>query len=151
MTLSPYIARIRAQIGNDLLLVPTVAGLVQRRDAVLLVQHGDAGQWVIPGGMVEPDERPRDALVREMREETSLDVEPLRVLDVLGGPEFTWTYANGHEVAFVMSLFECDARGEPVPDGIETTAVRWAGPNDWRELQRPHWMDLVMPTLWPSE
>lgn len=147
MTLSPYIARIRAQIGDDLLLIPTVAGIVRRDGAILLVQHGDAGQWVIPGGMVEPDERPRDALIREMREETSLDVEPLRVLDTFGGPGFTWTYANGHQVAFVMSAFECAARGEPEPDGVETTAVRWVARAEWLDLKRPAWMDVVMPSL----
>jgi 8-oxo-dGTP diphosphatase len=43
---------------------------------VLLVRHPRRG-WVPPGGMVEPDETPREGAVREVLEETGLRVEPL--------------------------------------------------------------------------
>ena len=40
------------------------------------------GRWVIPGGTVELGEPLEEALVREMREETGLEVQPLEVLTV---------------------------------------------------------------------
>jgi ADP-ribose pyrophosphatase YjhB (NUDIX family) len=39
---------------------------------LLLVQRGATGRWAVPGGRVEPGERVRDAVVRELREETGL-------------------------------------------------------------------------------
>jgi 8-oxo-dGTP diphosphatase len=54
-------------------------------ETVLLVRRGAeplAGQWSLPGGQLELGETVQQAIVREVREETSLDVEPLRLLGV---------------------------------------------------------------------
>ena len=49
----------------------------------MLNQDTDIGRsWSLPGGEVEEGETIHDALVREMREETGLDVEPGRLLYV---------------------------------------------------------------------
>ena len=61
------------------------AAILIEDGAVLLTLRGGsvrAGLWDLPGGFVEYDEDVRDALVREMREETGLDVEVGRVFEV---------------------------------------------------------------------
>lgn len=50
---------------------------------LLLVQRGSdphRGRWTLPGGRIEPDETPEQAVVRELREETGLDVRVGRVV-----------------------------------------------------------------------
>lgn len=61
-----------------------VTGVVIEDDRILLLnQDTDTGRgWSLPGGKVEEGEPIRDALVREMGEETGLDVEPGRLLYV---------------------------------------------------------------------
>jgi 8-oxo-dGTP diphosphatase len=59
---------------------------------VLLVERGKApyeGCKVFPGGHVEPDEKSRDAAVRELREETGLDInrDRLHLIDVYDDPD----------------------------------------------------------------
>lgn len=52
---------------------------------VLLVQRGNEpwkGWWSIPGGAVETGELLKDAVYREMREETGLEVEALEVVEI---------------------------------------------------------------------
>ncbi|CNF63221.1 glmZ(sRNA)-inactivating NTPase [Mycobacterium tuberculosis] len=44
---------------------------------VLLIRRSDCGQWAIPGGMVDPGETAPAALVRELREETGVDLADL--------------------------------------------------------------------------
>lgn len=56
---------------------PTVSGWIVSNEAsprVLLVFHKKLQSWLQPGGHIEPNENPWDAVVREVKEETSLDV-----------------------------------------------------------------------------
>ncbi len=59
-------------------LVPAVGAVVVDSTArVLLVQRGrppSVGSWTLPGGRLEPDESFEEAVTREVREETGLDV-----------------------------------------------------------------------------
>lgn len=127
MPMSDYMAGLRAKIGHDLVEVPTVSILVfDDAGRVLLVRHVESGIWTTPGGMLEPGETPADAALREMWEETGLEVELTQLVGVLGGPECFTTYANGDRIAWVSVVFRGRTlRGTPRPDGEETLEVRY--------------------------
>jgi 8-oxo-dGTP diphosphatase len=60
-----------------------VSALCVDRDRILLARRAaapGAGLWDTPGGFVEEGEEPTAALVRELREETALSIEPLELL-----------------------------------------------------------------------
>jgi len=135
MPISPYVAKLREVVGNDLLLLPSVSILPRdEKGRVLLVTHADAGLWGIIGGTVEPDESPEAAAIRETKEETGLDVA-VSLRTVLGGPEYRVTYPNGDVGAFVIAVYEAHVTGgEPAPDGDETTAVEWFALTELRGL-----------------
>jgi 8-oxo-dGTP diphosphatase len=63
-----------------------VGGVVFREEQVLLIRRGrdpGRGKWSIPGGGLRLGETLKAAVIREMREETGLEVEPLVLVDVL--------------------------------------------------------------------
>jgi ADP-ribose pyrophosphatase YjhB (NUDIX family) len=63
-----------------------VGGIIFRGDQVLLIKRGKEpglGQWSIPGGVVRPGETLKEAVVREVFEETHLEVEVLALAKVL--------------------------------------------------------------------
>jgi 8-oxo-dGTP diphosphatase len=65
--------------------------LVERKDEVLLVYRlNEPGQglWSLPGGFMDADEEPARAAERECREETGLEVEVTRLVDVLADHEY---------------------------------------------------------------
>jgi 8-oxo-dGTP diphosphatase len=62
-----------------------VGAIIIENGRVLLVKRGHpplAGEWSIPGGVLELGETLRDAAVREAREETCLSVDPVELLGV---------------------------------------------------------------------
>lgn len=132
MSRSPYVARLREKLGNDLLLLPSVAVLPWDNEGrLLLVRAADSGRWQTIGGQVEVDESPADAAQREAKEEAGVVVELGDVLAVVGGPQFRMTYPNGDQAAYVSVVYEAAViDGAPAPDDDETTAVAWVGLDD---------------------
>ncbi|WP_188893177.1 NUDIX domain-containing protein [Microlunatus endophyticus] len=135
MPVSPHIARLRAKVGHDLLLLPTVAVLpMDDQGRVLLVRQTDFGTYGTVGGAIDEDESPADAGRREVREETGLEVELTQLVGAIGGPEFKIIYPNGDQVACVSIVYTARIVGDPtvVPDGDEVDAARWFSRSDLR-------------------
>jgi 8-oxo-dGTP diphosphatase len=141
MAMSPYLRSIRARIGNDLIVLPSVAAMaLDERRRVLLVRDASSGSWSSPGGAVDPDESPSDAAVREAFEETGYEVELLRVLGVYGGPGYRLTYANGDVVSYVSIAFAARiVGGSARPDGDETAEAGWFTEDELRTLPLTIW------------
>ena len=116
-----FLEALRSKVGHDLLVLPSAAGLVINDEGhVLCIRHAANRKWTFPGGCVEPDESPRDAVMREVLEETGLETRVVGLLGAGGGPDYRIVYPNGDEVCYVSNLFECRiAGGHLRPDGVE--------------------------------
>lgn len=63
--------------------IVAVGAVVMRDNQILLIKRGKAprkGEWSLPGGAVELGETLEDAIKREVKEETGLDITPIRWL-----------------------------------------------------------------------
>jgi 8-oxo-dGTP diphosphatase len=74
MQASKPTGKVLGGTGNDARLELVVAGCVVKKDKVLLVWHKKHNEWLPPGGHIEQNESPNDAVLREVMEETGLDV-----------------------------------------------------------------------------
>jgi 8-oxo-dGTP diphosphatase len=140
MPVSAYIARMRAQIGNDLLLLPGVSAVVRNSNGqVLLARRSDNGRWSLPAGVIDPGEQPADAVLREVFEETGVQAEIERVGGVATHPVI---YPNGDSCEYLNVWFRCRAvGGKARVNDDESTQVGWFGPadlpnlDDWSRLR----------------
>ncbi len=100
-------------------------------ETVLLVRRGAeplAGQWSLPGGLLELGETVEQAIVREVREETSLDVEPLRLLGVYD--LIDRDAAGAIRYHYVLVDWICTVSGGELRAGDDAIEACWARRDD---------------------
>jgi len=98
-----------------------VGAIVVHDDALLMVQRSNdpgKGLWSLPGGRVEAGELLADAVRREVREETGLEVEVGELAGILEVP--------GHDLHYVILDYHAIVVGsaEPKADG-DAGDIRW--------------------------
>jgi len=135
MAISPYIKNLRGKIGHDPLLLPAVSGIIfDDQGRVLLQRASDDGKWYTIGGSMEPGENPADAVVREVRKETGLEVVPLRIVTVQSSPLVT--YSNQDQIYYVGIAFLCRVVGGTLQIADdESLELRYFAPDELPELR----------------
>ncbi len=121
----------------------TVAVFVVWDEKVLLHLHRKLGMWLPPGGHIEPDELPDDAAVREVLEETGIEIElvgdrredvedPVQLVRPAGvqleniGP--------GHQ--HIDLIYFARPRGPvDIRDEFSKDKVGWYAPRDWDRIE----------------
>jgi 8-oxo-dGTP diphosphatase len=128
--------------------IPVVTGLIRRGDKLLVGQrpvgHSLAGQWEFPGGKIEKNETPEQALARELDEELGIeaDIGQLKLAS-------THTYGDtGIVILFYEVLF-----WKKEPRTIHHMELRWVTPDELRKLLIPEAnkkiLDRILETLKP--
>ncbi|MGM9735356.1 MAG: (deoxy)nucleoside triphosphate pyrophosphohydrolase [Candidatus Cryptobacteroides sp.] len=82
--------------------IEVVAAVIRRGDEIFATQRGYGDfkdWWEFPGGKMEPGETPREALVREIREELDAEIEVGELIDTV-----EWDYPTFH---LTMHCFWC--------------------------------------------
>ena len=123
--------------------------LLTRDGKVLLTQMSSRtrieGRWTLPGGGIDHGEDPRDALRREVYEETGLRVEPRRVMDV-HATHFVGARADGtvEDYHGIHLIFEADI--DPGSREVEPHVVEQDGSTAravWIPVERAFELDLL--------
>lgn len=123
-----------APIPNS--VVPSVTAAVRDHQGNLLLIHKvDNDYWALPGGGHDAGESITNTVVREVHEETGLDVKVVRLIGMYTDPRHVMAYDDG-EVRQQFSLcFEARLLGGTSrEDGSETKEVRWVSPADLDQL-----------------
>lgn len=113
-----------------------VAALLVDGERVLLVRRGRAparGRWAFPGGRVQLGEALEEAVAREVREETGLEIEILGQLETVEaiGAE------HGEPHHWVIVEYLARATGGRLEAGDDAAAVRWVTLAELSELPTP--------------
>jgi ADP-ribose pyrophosphatase YjhB (NUDIX family) len=117
-------------------LVPSVTAIVpDERGAILLEHKTDNDLWALPGGAMDVGESMADAVVREVEEETGIDVEVTGVVGIYSNPNHVMAYDDGEVRQQCSICFTTRMLGGQLATSSETKEVRFVDPADLDSLK----------------
>jgi len=120
---TPKVA-IGAVVGND-------------RGEILLIQRSDSGIWLYPTGWADIGYSPAEVAIKEVREETGIEVEVRRLIGVFDGLRLGFTRTPLYSLVFLCHAVGGTLAAHP----LECLDVGWFSPDDLPEplASAEHW------------
>lgn len=111
--------------------IVAVSGIIQDdKENILLVNTYWRG-WEYPGGQVENGENLIDALVREIREESGVEVEVVSLIGIYSNTQEKINQRTGDKITTKVILdFSCTYKGGELCTSDETSKVMWVNKNE---------------------
>ena len=108
-----------------------VGAVVVHENRVLLVRRGSEplkGHWTLPGGVLEVGETLAAGVVREVREETGLEVETDELVEILDRIHREGVLIRYH---YVIADYLCRVTGGELRAASDAAGVRWVERAEW--------------------
>ncbi len=118
-----YLGQLRGLIGKKRIIINAVRAVVyNQHNHLLLIRRRDNKRWAMPAGAMELDESVYECLVREVREESGLDVHSATLFAIWSNPGKTTIVTHyGDPYQLVVFIFRVDEwTGELVTQTDET-------------------------------
>ncbi len=132
MPKTDYLNDPNAPRANALVVAVAVV-VLDERGRVLLIRRSDNGYWALPGGAQDLGESTAQAAVREVKEETGIDVEIIGISGIYSDPKHVIAYDDGE----VRQEFSICLRARPVGGSLrtsdESSQVDWVDPAELAE------------------
>ncbi|AVX03145.1 (deoxy)nucleoside triphosphate pyrophosphohydrolase [Maritalea myrionectae] len=116
------------------LLVVVACALIDADRRVLIAQRPEdknmGGLWEFPGGKLEKDESPEEALIRELREELAVETQEACLAPLTFA---SFSYESFH---LLMPLYVC-RKWQGTPQALEHQALKWVRPQKLRDYDMP--------------
>ena len=122
-----YISEIRKYVGHSPIMVTAAMCIIydKEKKKILFEKRSDNGMWCVPGGAIELGETLEQALKREVKEETGLDISNPKLFDVVAGVHMI--YPNKDEVYYTDVVYEINEYSGELKHDEESTELRWLG------------------------
>lgn len=121
-----YYKSIRKYIGSKPLILPGAVVLILNKKKQILLQKRSDNTWGLPGGLMNIGESFEETALREVKEETGLQLKSIKFLDVFSGKDYYFKIDNGDEIYSITAVYmSTNFEGNIKCDDIETKALEF--------------------------
>src|SRR5271170_4559443 len=107
------------------LVVGSSAVVVDDQGRILLQRRSDSGNWALPGGAMDIGETLAASAIREVKEETGLDVRIERIVGIYSDPAHVFAYSDGEVRQEFSICLASTIAGGSLAVSHESTDVRF--------------------------
>ena len=115
----------------DVRIIPVVCAIIEQDDLVLCALRSEhmvlPGKWEFPGGKLEVNELPEDALIREIKEELNIEIKIIEALPIA-------EHAYVPEKIIQLIPYRCAIVGNETPSASEHAELRWVKRDELLQL-----------------
>ncbi|WP_433346966.1 NUDIX hydrolase [Micromonospora sp. CA-111912] len=123
-------------------VVPSVVAAVRnQRGELLMIHRTDNNLWALPGGGHDIGESISDTVVREVREETGIEVKVTGLVGIYSNPHHVMAYDDGEVRQQFSICFTARPVGGKQTTSSESRQVRWVTPAQLDQLD-------IHPSMW---
>ena len=117
-------------------VVPAASAVItDEQGRVLLGKRTDNTLWTIPGGTMKPGETIAETAIREVMEETGIEVEVLALIGIYSNPNHVVEYSDGEVRQQFSVCFACRRVGGELATSDETTEVGYFSPDELEDME----------------
>jgi len=138
--MNSYIQYMRSKIGHQKFICPAARIIVENENGeILMITRVDNGNIGIPAGSLEEGETIQECIIREVKEETGLDIKSLEVIGISSNPiRETVFYPNGDLIQyFTIEFYSKNWDGSiKVEDTLEVKKAEFVSKNQIIQLPK---------------
>ena len=132
-------------------LVPAASAIVTDDDGrILLHRRRDNDMWALPGGVMELGESISDCVIREVKEETGLLVDPKRIVGIYSDPKHVFAYDDGEVRQEFSICFACEVLSGEQEVSSESYEVAFFEERDVADLPMVDSIRVRLSDFWSS-
>lgn len=142
--MADYIKWIRSKVGHDTIILNfSGACITNEHGQILLQKRSDKEDiWGLPGGALEIGESAEEAAIREVKEETGLNVKVDSFIGLYS--KYFNEYPNGDKAQAICYLFKCSIlNGDLTIDAKETFDLRFFDKDNLPNLYIKQYADMI--------
>jgi 8-oxo-dGTP diphosphatase len=125
----------------EIKIIPVVCAIIEQDELVLCALRSEQmslpEKWEFPGGKLELNELPEDALIREIKEELNISINILESLAISD-------YSYVPEKVIRLFPFRCNIQNNEIPVAAEHAELRWVKKEDLLKL---NWAEADVPIV----
>lgn len=130
-----YVKYIRSRVGHDKIIMNASGAIVEKDNKILLQRRSDNGKWGLPGGIMEMGETYHEAAIREVKEETGLDISIDYLIGIYHNKD--WQWASGDEAHVICAVFKAHIVSGELQKDLESLELKFFSEDELPEITSP--------------